>query len=277
MTRRKIWGSAACSTLALSIALGAAPALWSAPAAAADTPAVAASAPVVLVLGSLPDNVDVEVLRARLHRELGTSLLDAPPASGPVRGTLHLRTTATEATARFEAPDGNVNQRSVPLPIGKDRILFTLVVLAGNVARDEAKELLAELARRKPKPSLAVPAGSEPDGEPAPATEPTPPQGPSPPQAHAPHRAPSPPPARTALQAPAARRAPPPASTSPHSPSRPASRIHHSLYSQQAPISSPGSACRSSSRTPCSSRPSMSSVVEPAACAACRSAPWSTS
>lgn len=132
---------------ALGVALGAESAAWAVPAGGPPAPA---SAPVVLVTGSLPPNVDVAVLRARLAAELGTPLLDAPPPDGAIRGTLHLGSTKDELMARFTGRDGSVTQRAVPLPTGKDRVLFTLVVLAGNVARDEAAELLAEIARRKP-------------------------------------------------------------------------------------------------------------------------------
>jgi RNA polymerase sigma factor (sigma-70 family) len=125
----------------------------------AQVAAAPASAPILLVIGILPWGVDADVLRARLASELGAEMVDAAPPGRSLRGKLALETTpAGQITARFEGSDGQVTQRTIALPTEPDRALDTIVLLAGNVARDEAAELRAELARG------AAEGGTRPEG-----------------------------------------------------------------------------------------------------------------
>ena len=114
---------------------------------------------IVLVAGSLPWGVDIEELRSRLAKELGAPIRDAAPDDRSPRGTLFLEADDTEVTARFEGSDGNITQRTIPLPKEPGRALDTITLVSGNVARDEAAELRALLARRR---------GTSPDMAPAP-------------------------------------------------------------------------------------------------------------
>ncbi len=112
-------------------------------------PAFRRSEPIFLVLGNLPWTVDTESLVTALSRELNaTILLSVPADADGTYGTLHLQAENNQLTARFESKDGNITQRTVPVPERPSNTRATLVVLAGNVARDEAAELREELKRR---------------------------------------------------------------------------------------------------------------------------------
>lgn len=190
-TRRWI----ARSSVAVALALGAA--TW-APAAAGAPRAAGAQrrAPIVLVTGALPRGVLEAELCPLLEKELKTDLLDAAALAPHSAGTLYLDSAEDHVTARFEGADGSVTQRTVVLPEGRSRVLSTVVVLAGNVARDEAAELRAELERRgagdnpldrdepaappeaaEPEPAAVEPEEPEPAEESAPAGEKAPSRG----------------------------------------------------------------------------------------------------
>ncbi len=87
-----------------------------------------------------------EIARATAE-ELGTQL-----RVGPVPDTaeryLMIRVSGTEATVEFHAPEGASVGRSVTLPEDHDRALETIALLAANLVRNEADELLEELARK---------------------------------------------------------------------------------------------------------------------------------
>ena len=155
-------------------------------------------APIVLVIDSLPPGVDEAALRARLARELGAPLVDAKSSPG-ARGTLTIDANACEATARFETSDGDLTQRTVVLPSTREEQTSALVLLSGNVARDEAADLRAQLlargARRGPResadpdlPHTVHPTGADRSAEPrAPApSDPTTPPDPAEPRDLAP-------------------------------------------------------------------------------------------
>ncbi len=129
-------------------------------------------------------------VQAAIERELKVLLVIDPAA----RERLDVDVNGRRASVSYYPPEREPVTRSVDLPRDPARALETIAFLAGNLARDEASELLAE---------LAPPPGSEPDSVPRP--EPPPPPPPPPP---------SPPPAPAAT-------APPPA-VAPAKPTQPA-------------------------------------------------------
>ena len=157
---RRAWGLRAAIAVGLSLTAAASVSAAEEPASEGARPgaarprgassprAGARGAPVVLVVGSLPPGIDEAELRALLSRELGAPVLEAAALAQDARGTLHIDAHGGEVTARFEEAGGAVTQRTVRLPAGRARARSTLVALSGNVARDEAAELRAELLRR---------------------------------------------------------------------------------------------------------------------------------
>jgi hypothetical protein len=139
---------------------------------------------VVSVSGS---DLEPAEIQTAIERELGVHLvLDAE-----ARERLEVVVTGRRANVTYYATEREPVTRSVDLPADHGRSLETIAFLAGNLARDEASELLAQ---------LAPPPGTEPDTVPRP--EPAPP-APAPsvtaPAVAAPAAAPPPKPASPAL------------------------------------------------------------------------------
>ncbi|MBN2193874.1 MAG: hypothetical protein JW751_13750 [Polyangiaceae bacterium] len=169
------WTGAACATLRLAEPLPA----WGISGRAADVfsttwlrlllamialGAVAVPRPVaaeeaakrVLVVQVDPGSsgVDPEAVRAAIARELGVDVVDAPTPTAA--GTLRTRLDDEERVWMvFESPDGwRSVERSVRVPSDPERRVEAVALLAGNLARDEAGELVvalraAEAARRQ--------------------------------------------------------------------------------------------------------------------------------
>jgi hypothetical protein len=163
----------ACISLVASIT-------WSAPSRAQDGPApeptpstapAAEALPVTIKLVSTP--LQVEAVRAALETEL-----KVPVRVDDVLGDegLSVAVKWRRTTVSYRAKNGEVTTRSLDLPANSEQAVEVIALLAGNLARDEASELLARLA---PPPS--------PEPEVAPA-EPAPAEGapPSPPVESAP-------------------------------------------------------------------------------------------
>lgn len=131
-------------TLRLLAACGAS--LSMAASARAEEPAPAAD--ILLVIESAPAGVDPERVRAAMERDLGVTI-GLAKAAPPGRGALLLRASAEgEASLSFRAKDGRITERAVALPDDPGEAAETVVLIAGNLARDEAAELADELRAR---------------------------------------------------------------------------------------------------------------------------------
>ena len=100
--------------------------------------------------------LDAEQLRAAIARELG---VDVSLAGGGERSALQVRLgDGKRATVRFEPPGGRALERTLELPVEPEPAYETVALLVGNLARDEASELLEQL-RRGAKPEPSAPPG----------------------------------------------------------------------------------------------------------------------
>jgi hypothetical protein len=147
---------------------------WTIPSAAADdgpAPAPAESAPaqalpVTIKLASTP--LQAEAIRAAIESELRVPvrLDDVPPDEG-----LSVSVKWRRATVSYRSRQGETTTRSLDLPANAEQSVEVIALLAGNLARDEASELLARLA---PPPSAAAetPAATGDSAPPAPESTP---------------------------------------------------------------------------------------------------------
>lgn len=127
--------------------------------------------PVVIEVRS--SGLDPEGVKVAIERELGVPLrVDAVAAQ-----RLEIIVTGRRANVSYFAPSVEPVTRSVDLPRDRDRATETIAFLAGNLARDEAAALLAELrppeapAEEVPPPPLP-PAPTSASAESAPAPPP---------------------------------------------------------------------------------------------------------
>lgn len=94
--------------------------------------------------------IDVDVLRAALARELAMEVRMAG-RGGPRVPRVRVRAIGrTRAVLELRRPDGSRMQRSTELDHDPAERLETIVILAVNMVRDEASELLELLRRRRP-------------------------------------------------------------------------------------------------------------------------------
>jgi hypothetical protein len=102
-----------------------------------------------------PGTVDADAVRTAVGAELGVHV-----SSGPAEfARLIIRVDAKRvADLEFESPSGHSVRRRVELPKDHGRAVETIALLAGNLVRDEASELLAELQKsQSPEPAPDVP------------------------------------------------------------------------------------------------------------------------
>lgn len=140
----------------------------------AEPAAAPATAPAyTLVVDS--DDVDVlsyEALAARLQRELGSPVTRADgPMPSRAAITVRYRKTDRALTVRASHAEGRVLERTVEVGGDAAETQATTVLLAGNLARDEARELLDALSAKKARASDTT-AEEEPTPSP-----PSPPEG----------------------------------------------------------------------------------------------------
>lgn len=147
--------------------------------------------------GAVTEVVDVESLRAALAREVSVPVACVHEGAAPHAPRLRLRVLPRGRVAlEFTRPDGSVMRRTTALHRDPSERVATLAILAANMVRDEAGELLA-LLRRAPPPPPAEPvaAVTEAPAPPPPAPPaPPPPAPPPPPVVRTPPPAPAPPP-----------------------------------------------------------------------------------
>jgi hypothetical protein len=122
--------------------------------------------PVVITVGS--SEVDASALEGALRRELGVPLNFDPLA----KDRLEIVITGRRANVTYYRAEGEPVTRSVDLPRDRERALETIAFLAGNLARDEARELLSELAPETEEATEAPsPASPEPPPGPPPSAD----------------------------------------------------------------------------------------------------------
>ncbi|HTQ06422.1 MAG TPA: hypothetical protein VMI54_21330 [Polyangiaceae bacterium] len=139
---------------------------------AAGARAGSAGLPAVISVGG--SGLDAARIQAAIEHELGVALVIAPNADE----RLEVAITGRRANVTYYAPGHEPVTRSVDLPRDEERALETIAFLAGNLARDEAAELLKQLAPAAPEepPPPPPPAAPTPSPAPkAPAPKPAPP------------------------------------------------------------------------------------------------------
>lgn len=130
--------------------------------------------PVVITVGS--SGFDAAKIEEAIQNELGVPLRVDPTAEE----RLEVVVTGRQANVTYFRKSGEPVTRSVDLPKDDERAFETLAFLAGNLARDEASELLRTLT--------PLPKEAEPEPPPPPPAPPPPP----PPAKAAPKPAPKP-------------------------------------------------------------------------------------
>ena len=99
--------------------------------------------------------IDVDALREALARELGIEVRMAQQGA-PRVPRIRVRTIArARAVLELRRPDGSRMRRSTELDRDPAERLETIVILAVNMVRDEASELLELLRRRRPVDEVA--------------------------------------------------------------------------------------------------------------------------
>jgi hypothetical protein len=138
----------------------------------------AASAELVVRVQAPPNSVDAAAVRRAIAQELGTSVVTKATAPGSA-DVLDIRVSRAPLRVEvvFRAKSGKQVVRSVALPDEPGRATETIALLAGNLVRDEAAELLRALnaASGKPRPETTdANAGGPVPGESANAGGPVP-------------------------------------------------------------------------------------------------------
>jgi hypothetical protein len=134
----------------------------------------AAHVPVVVQLRQDVPEIDEAGLRDAIARELGEPVLLEKDATTPsVTVTVEIRRELGELVVRRQDAAGTLARR-VPLPADPAEAMRTAVFLVGNLARDEASELIGELrptgppeAARPPDPESPSPVVGTPPSSPA--------------------------------------------------------------------------------------------------------------
>ncbi|HWZ88805.1 MAG TPA: hypothetical protein VNW92_08140, partial [Polyangiaceae bacterium] len=147
-----------------------------------------------LTLSLTGSKLDPEAIRRAIELELKrpVSLTKPGSAAGGTGATQSLSVIVHAdhtVSVSYHAADGVTRTRSLGLPEDDARSAEVIALLSGNLSRDEAAELLADLAARANTPTSASPAAS---ATPEAAEPPKPPKPPEP----------SPPPAPKATPAP---------------------------------------------------------------------------
>jgi len=157
-----------------------------APAAATVT---SAALPLKLELGG--SKLDPESVRKAVELELKRPVVLASASTDAPSLSLIAHANRT-VTVSYRTSTGLIRSRSIGIPDDSARGAEVIALLAGNLSRDEAAELLAELAARTAPPAQAVAATSA--GSETAAKDPVAP--PAPPKPNAAENSPPPSPAR---------------------------------------------------------------------------------
>jgi hypothetical protein len=123
----------------------------------ADSPAAAARDVIVVDVDAGSSGVDGARLRKAIGYELGADAIEPDDArAGKARGTIEVRIESDAATLVVSYREkGAPIVRRMDLPATADATMRAAVLLAGNLARDEASELAGMLRKRAPAPKRA--------------------------------------------------------------------------------------------------------------------------
>ena len=115
-----------------------------------------------------PDVVSFEAIAARVGSDLGEAVV-RPGAIAASRAAISIRYRNRELTVRAIHAGGRVLERSVTAEGDDAAVQREAVLLAGNLARDEAREILDALAARPapPPPAAMKPEVTAPEIQPA--------------------------------------------------------------------------------------------------------------
>lgn len=120
-----------------------------------------------------PSAVSFELLAPRIGADLGSPVVrSAAGAPPPARAAITVRLRARELTVRAVHSGGRVLERTVKAEGDDEAIQREAVLLAGNLARDEAREILDALATRAPAPVEAARPPAPTPPPPAPRRDP---------------------------------------------------------------------------------------------------------
>lgn len=134
-----------------------APLFWTGHA-AGQTPFTESSTHLVVHLELVDTQITADALRAALSEEfqMPVTLSEAP------RG-LTLRVAGRKLSASFEGSDGALVERQLDLPEDPEQQLTTVVLLSGNIARDESGALISALSA--PAPPVPPPDTADSSGD----------------------------------------------------------------------------------------------------------------
>ncbi len=154
------------SALLAGLLLGA-PLRAQAPAVTPAAPAEADSKPALLASIELADTeLDRESVRAAIESELRVAV---ESSEGAPRVGLRVNVRGRRASVSFTNEQGQTTTRSLQLPLDREHSAELIALLSGNLARNEASELLTTL---RPAPEPAPPASeTTASADPAPAEE----------------------------------------------------------------------------------------------------------
>lgn len=154
MSRRQKVAVAMLSAFALAVASDVARAQSTSGAESAAAP------PYTLDVDSdAPDAISFEALAERIASDLGAPVT-RPGAIAPSRAAIAIQYRHGELAVRAVHPGGRVLERTVKAEGDDTVVQREAVLLAGNLARDEAREILAGLESRRPSPPPTEPAPS---------------------------------------------------------------------------------------------------------------------
>ncbi len=122
-------------------------------------PAVADPGPLSVVVRGAPDAASV---RARIASELGAPIVAIDRCTG---ACLEIAITGSTANVAYTSADGVTRARRIELGSEKAQWPIVIALLAGNLARDEAADVLAQLPS-PPAPAPEPPGGAAVDDQP---------------------------------------------------------------------------------------------------------------
>ncbi len=130
----------------------------------AAAPASASSrAPLIVRVDAGSSGLSADVIRTAIAKELGVEAV----AEGEASSSVGVRILGNRARVSFTRASGEKLEREVELPVETSSRIEVIALLAGNLARDEASELLAGLKKPESEPEPVEVA--EPPTAPTPA------------------------------------------------------------------------------------------------------------
>lgn len=158
-------------------------ALSAAPRASAQNATSAVAPALSITLRLNHSQLDAEAIRKAVELELKRPVTLALDASEAQPGLSALANPDHTVTVSYRAPNGLIRTRTIGLPSDPSRSAEVIALLAGNLTRDEAAELLAALPTPAPSaaPASTAPTASAPPvPTPAPSVAPLPTPAPKP-------------------------------------------------------------------------------------------------